>query len=42
MLVGNMMSVTTILSTDEVYGDLPLREDLPGHGEGGRRKVLPS
>ncbi len=22
------------ISTDEVYGDLPLREDLPGHGEG--------
>ena len=22
------------VSTDEVYGDLPLREDLPGHGEG--------
>lgn len=21
------------ISTDEVYGDLPLREDLPGHGE---------
>lgn len=21
------------VSTDEVYGDLPLREDLPGHGE---------
>ncbi len=20
------------VSTDEVYGDLPLREDLPGHG----------
>lgn len=22
------------VSTDEVYGDLPLRKDLPGHGEG--------
>lgn len=22
------------VSTDEVYGDLPLRENLPGHGEG--------
>ncbi|MFL2105201.1 dTDP-glucose 4,6-dehydratase [Desemzia sp. FAM 23991] len=22
------------VSTDEVYGDLPLREDLPGHGKG--------
>lgn len=22
------------VSTDEVYGDLPLREDLPGHGDG--------
>lgn len=26
------------VSTDEVYGDLPLREDLPGHGEGTGEK----
>ncbi|WP_270223731.1 dTDP-glucose 4,6-dehydratase, partial [Lacticaseibacillus paracasei] len=26
------------ISTDEVYGDLPLREDLPGHGEGPGEK----
>lgn len=26
------------VSTDEVYGDLPLREDLPGHGEGPEEK----
>ena len=26
------------VSTDEVYGDLPLREDLPGHGEGSGEK----
>ena len=26
------------ISTDEVYGDLPLREDLPGHGEGEGEK----
>ena len=26
------------VSTDEVYGDLPLREDLPGHGELPREK----
>lgn len=26
------------ISTDEVYGDLPLREDLPGHGEGAGEK----
>lgn len=26
------------ISTDEVYGDLPLREDLPGHGEGPSEK----
>lgn len=26
------------VSTDEVYGDLPLREDLPGHGEGAGEK----
>ncbi|KAF1304825.1 dTDP-glucose 4,6-dehydratase [Enterococcus sp. JM9B] len=26
------------VSTDEVYGDLPLREDLPGHGEGKGEK----
>ncbi|WP_325070612.1 dTDP-glucose 4,6-dehydratase [Pediococcus pentosaceus] len=29
------------VSTDEVYGDLPLREDLPGHGEGGGEKFTP-
>ncbi|QXL49311.1 dTDP-glucose 4,6-dehydratase [Ligilactobacillus salivarius] len=28
-------------STDEVYGDLPLREDLPGHGEGPGEKFTP-
>ena len=27
------------VSTDEVYGDLPLREDLPGHGEGPVRSL---
>lgn len=26
------------VSTDEVYGELPLREDLPGHGEGAGEK----
>ncbi|MCE2141192.1 NAD-dependent epimerase/dehydratase family protein, partial [Streptococcus thermophilus] len=26
------------VSTDEVYGDLPYREDLPGHGEGEGEK----
>lgn len=26
------------ISTDEVYGDLPLRKDLPGHGEGKGEK----
>ncbi|MFL2101323.1 dTDP-glucose 4,6-dehydratase [Desemzia sp. FAM 23989] len=26
------------ISTDEVYGDLPLRENLPGHGEGPGEK----
>ena len=26
------------VSTDEVYGDLPLREDLPGYGEGPGEK----
>ncbi|WDV25783.1 dTDP-glucose 4,6-dehydratase [Pediococcus acidilactici] len=29
------------VSTDEVYGDLPLREDLPGHGEGEGEKFTP-
>ena len=29
------------VSTDEVYGDLPLREDLPGHGEGPGEKFTP-
>ncbi len=29
------------VSTDEVYGDLPLRKDLPGHGE-GPGKSLPT
>ena len=29
------------VSTDEVYGDLPLREDLPGHGEGEGENSLP-
>lgn len=29
------------VSTDEVYGDLPLREDLPGHGEGRGEKFTP-
>lgn len=29
------------VSTDEVYGDLPLREDLPGHGEGAGEKFTP-
>ena len=28
------------VSTDEVYGDLPLREDLPGHGEGPGEKFM--
>ncbi|RHW50160.1 dTDP-glucose 4,6-dehydratase [Bombilactobacillus bombi] len=30
------------ISTDEVYGDLPLREDLPGHGEGIGEKFTPT
>ncbi|GAB6093381.1 dTDP-glucose 4,6-dehydratase [Furfurilactobacillus curtus] len=30
------------ISTDEVYGDLPLREDLPGHGEGVGEKFTPT
>lgn len=29
------------VSTDEVYGDLPLREDLPGHGEDVGEKFTP-
>ena len=29
------------VSTDEVYGDLPLREDLPGHGKGPDEKFTP-
>lgn len=29
------------VSTDEVYGDLSLREDLPGHGEGSGEKFTP-
>ena len=29
------------VSTDEVYGDLPLCEDLPGHGEGPGEKFTP-
>lgn len=29
------------VSTDEVYGDLPLREDLPGKGEGEGEKFTP-
>ncbi|MFC6260656.1 dTDP-glucose 4,6-dehydratase [Levilactobacillus fujinensis] len=29
------------VSTDEVYGDLPLRENLPGHGEGVGEKFTP-
>ncbi|MCM0582917.1 dTDP-glucose 4,6-dehydratase [Weissella diestrammenae] len=29
------------VSTDEVYGDLPLRENLPGHGEGEGEKFTP-
>lgn len=29
------------ISTDEVYGDLPLREDLPGKGEGAGEKFTP-
>ena len=29
------------VSTDEVYGDLPLRENLPGHGEGPGEKFIP-
>ncbi|MFD1456239.1 dTDP-glucose 4,6-dehydratase [Levilactobacillus lanxiensis] len=29
------------ISTDEVYGDLPLRQDLPGHGEGAGEKFTP-
>ena len=29
------------VSTDEVYGDLPLREDLPGNGEGPGEKFTP-
>lgn len=30
------------VSTDEVYGDLPLREDLPGNGEGEGEKFTDS
>lgn len=30
------------VSTDEVYGDLPLREDLPGQGEGPGEKFTDS
>lgn len=30
------------VSTDEVYGDLPLREDSPGHGEGVGEKFTPT
>lgn len=30
------------VSTDEVYGDLPLRQDLPGHGDGIGEKFTPS
>ena len=30
------------VSTDEVYGDLPLREDLQGHGEGVGEKFTPT
>lgn len=30
------------VSTDEVYGDLPLREDLLGHGEGVGEKFTPT
>ncbi|MCY9806234.1 dTDP-glucose 4,6-dehydratase [Lentilactobacillus senioris] len=30
------------VSTDEVYGDLPLRENLPGHGEGVGEKFTPT
>lgn len=30
------------VSTDEVYGDLPLREDLPCHGEGAGEKFTPT
>lgn len=29
------------VSTDEVYGDMPLREDLPGRGEGVGEKFTP-
>jgi len=29
------------VSTDEVYGDLPYREDLPGHGDGPGEKFTP-
>lgn len=29
------------ISTDEVYGDLPLRENLPGHGEGVGERFTP-
>ncbi len=29
------------ISTDEVYGDLPLRENLPGHGDGPGEKFTP-
>ncbi|MDR0298893.1 MAG: dTDP-glucose 4,6-dehydratase [Streptococcaceae bacterium] len=29
------------VSTDEVYGDLPYREELPGHGEGVGEKFTP-
>lgn len=30
------------ISTDEVYGDLPLREDLPGQGDGAGEKFTPT
>lgn len=30
------------VSTDEVYGDLPLRKDLPGRGEGEGEKFTPT
>ena len=31
----------SLIDPDEVYGDLPLREDLPGHGEGVGEKFTP-
>lgn len=34
----NTIFVSTMYRLDEVYGDLPLREDLPGHGEGPGEK----